>query len=536
MASVLSNTLFGSDRNRHRVENGGTVASHGIAGDGRFRGGFARRENDGSGQRIHPGPIKTSPTLSVVGDLGPATPVPSSFSNVFGGYNRRTATDRELIRWNVVKEQDAQRGFRVFDGVLVSVKYVSSEDLFLERMQIAYSAYDAYVAGLVNGSPLDIAKAMVRAVSACLTRYFSTQSMLRTNRPFIAKVLNLESPDLFCMHSDFLQAFLFTNASPEDEVVISLAEKVYAENNFDVCGDYADPNTPETHVNRAQYTDQQLFDLVARLAERRVLGGTRPSFTSRHDSGASPTFTSLHDNTLFQQPLKEGAGEGANAMLILVTDLDALHNYVAYVLYLTPAQLHRRYNVNFDCLRRPTSSAGLSCCLAREPRKRKRDNTKVAISTVIEKKRRDKIDSMGERSTACDAALERRAVQTIERNNDLLCHVLLMLFDKCVTTLIDRGFENLNARRGYAVNSAKEIGAATIYTGIIDTVGEVSTNLEGYTFETVAKHEAKSNATGNQSRECHLRFNSPPDSVSTSPAGDGVRSAHEHRDRDTRYE
>ncbi|KAG8325140.1 hypothetical protein J6590_075296 [Homalodisca vitripennis] len=454
----------------------------------------------------------TSPTLGVVGDLGPATPVPSSFSNVFGGYNQRTATDRGLICWNVVKEQDAQRGFRVFDGVLVSVKDVSSEDLFLKRMQIAYSAYDAYVAGLVNGSPLDIAKALVRAVSACLTRYFSTQSMLRTNRPFIPKVLNLESPDLFCMHSDFLQAFLFTNASPEDEAVISLAEKVYAENNFDVCGDYADLNTTETHVNRAQYTDQQLFDFVPRLAERRVLGGTRPSFTSRHDSGASLTFTSLHDNTLFQQPPKEGAGDGANAMLILMTDLDALHNYVTYVLYLTPAQLERRYNVNFDCLRRPMSSAGLNCCLARESRKRKRDNTN----------RRDKIDSMGERSTACNAALERRAVQTIERNNDLLCHVLLMLFDKCVTTLIDRGFENLDARRGYAVNSAKEIGTATIYTGIIDTVGEVSTNLEGYTFETVAKHEAKSNATGNQSRECHLRFNSPPDSVSTSLAGDSM--------------
>ncbi|KAG8300706.1 hypothetical protein J6590_070734 [Homalodisca vitripennis] len=496
MASVLSNTLFGSDRNRHRVENGGTVASHGIAGNGRFRGGFARRENDGSGQRIHPGPIMTSPTLGVVGDLGPATPVPSSFSNVFGGYNQRTATDRELIRWNVVKEQDAQRGFRVFDGVLVSVKDVSSEDLFLERMQIAYSAYDAYVAGLVNGSPLDIAKALVRAVSACLTRYFSTQSMLRTNRPFIAKVLNLESPDLFCMHFDFLQAFFFTNASPKDEAVISLAEKVYAENNFDVC---ALRLCGSTRLTPGARWDETLVHVPTRLGRL-----THFHLATRQHAVSTTT---------------EGKGRRWRERDVNSSDrFGPLHNYVAYVLYLTPAQLHRRYNVNFDCLRRPTSSAGLNCCLAREPKKRKRDNTKVAISTVIEKKRRDKIDSMGERSTACDAALERRAVQTIERNNDLLCHVLLMLFDKCVTTLIDRGFENLNARRGYAVNSAKEIGTATIYTGIIDTVGKVSTSLEGYTFETVAKHEAKSNV------ECHLRFNSPPDSVSTSPAGDSVRS------------
>lgn len=426
------------------------------------------------------------------------------------------------MRWSVVKEDDAHRGFRMFDGILMSVKDVSSEELFLERMKIAYSAYEAYVSGLVNKSPLEITRGLVKAVSACLTKYFSTQSMLRTNRPFIAKVLNLDSPDMFCTHSDFMHSFMFTNASPEDDAIISLAERVYEENNFDVCGDTPSGQS-ENNNNTTTFTDQ-LFDFGMRIAERSVVGGTN----TLYGQGGSSTFATLSDELPFQQR-KDGGGKtmdgGTTAMLIVVTDFEALHNYVAYVLYLTPTQLTRRYNVDFNCLQRPKSKANLDCCRAREASKRKRDNSKVVIAAVIEKKRREKIDTMTERSAACEATLQQRATQTVRRSNDLLCHVLLMLFDKCLSGLIDKGFENLNARRGYAVNSAKEIGTATIYTGIIDTVGEISAHVEGYTFENIVKNAADSAKEKNDKTKPHLRFSFPLSSIVTEvSAGNNTES------------
>lgn len=407
------------------------------------------------------------------------------------GFFSPRKSDCELIRCGVVNERDAQRGFRLFDGILMGVKDVSSEELFLERMRIAYSIYDAYVGGHVNRSPLDVAKALVRALSACLTNYFSTQSMLRTNRPFIAKVLNLDSNDMFCTHSDFVQSFLFTSASAEDDLIISLAERVYAENDFDVCnGDYSDGGgrqVPPGHNGGGPLsnpTADRVFDVISRIAERNVVGGSQPSFATRKDFTSTSSATgNLYGNNA--TPTRT-TGDSATAMLIVVTDFEALHNYVAYVMYLTPPQLSRRYNLNFDCLRRPGGTAydaNGDCCRERDSRKRKRDTAKAAIRTVIERRRREKIDSMRDRSAACEAVLRERAVQMLERNHDLLCHLLLMLFDKCLSSLLDRGFENLNARRGYAVASAKEIGSATVYTGIIDTVGDVSTVLEGCTFD-----------------------------------------------------
>ncbi|KAG8273354.1 hypothetical protein J6590_023866 [Homalodisca vitripennis] len=146
MASVLSGTLFGSDEKRYRRDNG--VPGH-VTNNNRFRGTFVRRENDGPEQRKHLIPstsVMATSRGSVFGDSAPATPVPSSFNNIFGGYDCRTATDRELIHWN---------------------------------------------------------------------------------------------------------AFLFTDASSEDEAIISVAKKVYTENDFDVCGDFADRNTPQTQGNRS---------------------------------------------------------------------------------------------------------------------------------------------------------------------------------------------------------------------------------------------------------------------------------------------
>lgn len=408
----------------------------------------------------------------------------------------------------------------MFDGILASVKDVSSEELFLERMKIAYSAYEAYVAGLVDKSPLEITKGLVKAVSACLVKYFSTQSVLRTNRPFIAKVLNLDSGDMFCSQSDFVRAFLFTNASSEDEAVISLAEKVYAENDFDVCT--APLNADSGRSDGDTTVTDRLFDFGMRIAERHIVGGTSASVGTLNRSPSH--FATLSDELPFQQR-KDGGGStldgGTSAMLIMVVDFEALHNYVAYVLYLTPMQITRRYDVNFDCMRKPASDRNADCCRAREAKKRRRDDTKVVIRAVIEKKRREKIDTMSERSAACENTLRERTIQALRRNNDLLSHVLLMLFDKCLSGIIDKGFENLNRRRGYAVNTAKEIGSATIYTGIIDTVGEVSTLVEGHTFDHIVedsspdKAQANSDGGGGKDQQPRLRFSLPLNTIVT---------------------
>lgn len=495
MAFLASDKLFGGGggNGSTTVRGGGRgEAPCSVAAGNSFRNMFgltypapAEDQAGAWGSRIHPGP--PAPTQSnyyqrgsdFVGGLSspPSTSATQdrTVSGIGGGRD-------ELMRWKVVKDDDAHRGFRMFDGILMSVKDVSSEELFIERMRIAYSAYEAYVSALVDESPLEIAKGLVRAVSACLVKYFSTQSMLRTNRPFIAKVLNLESPDMFCTHSEFVRSYLFTNASAEDEAVIALAEKVYADNGFELC----DGGDTVTGGDSTGSGGGQLFDIAMRIAESRVVGGTAVSYGSRRDRTTPSHFATLSDELPFQHRREHGGG-GTTAMLITVTDFEALHNYVAYVMYLTPVRLGRRYDVNFDSLRRqPSSDVNADCRRAREAKKRKGDDTKVVIRAVIEKKRREKIDTIAGRGAACEAGLLKEQVaQTRRRNHDLLSHVLLMLFDKCLTGVIDKGFENLNRRRGYASNSAKEIGTATIYTGIIDTVGEVTSRVDGYTFDHV---------------------------------------------------
>lgn len=498
---------------------------------------------------IHTGPTppRSQPMLSrngILGDYPSLGFIPSAFVKATDGSDAGArallqSTNRELIRCKVVNERDAHRGFRLFDGLLMSVKDVSSEELFLERMRIVYSIYDAHVAAYVNRSPLEVAKALVRAVSACLTTYFTTQSMLRTNRPFIAKVLHLDSADMFCKYSDFIQSFMFTNASAEDDVIISLAEKVYAENVFDVCNDhqFSSENNNIGGANPpVNTTTDQLFDFVTRIAERKIVGGSQPSFAVRHDNWSTPTLEPTgYQSEYAKTSVTSNTDENTTAMLIVVTDFEALHNYVAYVMYMTPANLSRRYNLNLDCLRRPNGTvndANNDCCRQRDSRRRKRDTAKAAIRSVIERRRREKIDSMKERGVQCDSVLQQRAVQMTERNNDLLCHVLLMLFDKCISSLLDRGFENLNARRGYAVNSAKEIGTATIYTGIIDTVGEVSTLLEGCTFDGLVSSSSRTgdsadNVTSDENRQKQhrLHFSLPIDSIVSGTTDDSGNNA-----------
>lgn len=506
MTSFVTETLFGSryappSSSTTRRTSGDEVStrretSHGRGGSVWNAAASSTLQRLGT---IHDGPPPPSTPAYSRGDTTTGTTL--GFAQSAFVENRDLAArssspiTRDLIRCTVVNERDAQRGFRLFDGILMSVKDVSSEDLFLERMRIVYSIYDAYVAGYLNRSPLDVTKALVRGLSACITKYFSTQSMLRTNRPFITKTLHLDGPDMFCTHSDFAQSFLFTNASPEDELIISLAEKVYADEDFDVCYDVANSESRRTPAETVDGSggggnataNDRLFEFAARLAERHVVGGSRPSsFGSARwqndytGDGGTPRAAAANSDT---------AAINTDAMLIVVTDFDALHNYVAYVMYMTPVQLDRRYNLNFDCLRRPgggTVYGTAADCRERDSRKRKRDTAKAAIRTIIERRRREKIDSMKERSAVCEAVLRKRADQMTERNDDLLRHLLLMLFDKCLSSLLDRGFENLNARRGYAVNSAKEIGSATVYTGIIDTVGEVSTVLEGCALDELA--------------------------------------------------
>lgn len=535
MASFVTGALFDLNSSRHRREEPPSF-QNANSPQRRFPSLFGTApppQSTTQQSRIHAGPqTDFDKNRNGLGSFIRSTP--ESFYESGARTENRTPCESESIRLKVVNERDAHRGFRMFDGIQLGVKDVSSEELFLERMHIAYTAFDTHVAGLVTKSPLDITKALVRAVSACLTKYFSTQSTLRTNRPFIAKVLNLDCDDMFCAQSDFMQSFLFTNASEEDESIIAMAEKVYTENDFDVCTESGDtrygaatayqtgPGGDTRNGATTSLTDQ-LFDFGTRIAERSIVGGTQASFSKR-GSGLDPSATrtdyaALSDELPFQSNRKDPASGDTTAMLILVTDVEALHNYVAYVLYLTPPKLSRRYNVSFDCLQRPTyGGATQECCRAREARKRKRDNAKAAIRDVIEKKRREKIDNVGARSSMCDAVRQMQTNQTVERNGDLLRHVLLMLFDKCLTALIDRGFENLNARRGYAVNSAKEIGSATIYTGIIDTIGEVSANLEGHAFDSIAKGAVSADGAS----ESEMKLFTVPDSTIVSEVTSNV--------------
>ena len=493
MASLLSEMLFNSKTNRRNE------APCNASPRTRFQTlfGAARAQQDSDANDappIHSGPTERWSEFS---DKIEAT---DRFPTTLSAMPAAFVSDGGLVtrRLKVVKENDGHRGFRMFDGMLLSVKDVSSEELFLERMKLAYSAYETFVAHLVDHSPLEITNGLVRAVSACLENYFSTQSMLRTNRPSIVKVLNLQNPDMFCAHSDLMKSFLFTNASPEDEAVISNAEAVFSETG----GAGVRLASRPQHNNDGSTEHDRFFEEIIGLAEARLAGGSRASLGSAVPPAAASSNLSLSNELLFQQR-KDGAGRtlvgGTTAMLVVITDVEALHNFVAYMLYLTPAQLTRRYTVNFDSLlqQRPTSSILLDTCRARRAasKRRRNDDAKVSIRTVLERKLREKVDVAAERGALHDAGMHNRNQHMVQRNGDLLRHLLLMLFDKCLSGLIDKGFENLNTSRGYAVNSAKEIGAATIYTGIIDTVGEVSSRVEGYTFDSVVKSPAAAAAS-----------------------------------------
>lgn len=480
---------------------------------------------------------------------------PYGGANVMGTYNRYANN----IPINVVKDTDARRGFRLFDGATFGVKDVSSEELFLERMRVAYAAFDRHVTPVLDGTVADVTRAILRAVGACLNRYFGVQSRARAAKPFITKTLYMNSEDMFCTTSDLCRGVLFTASNTKDLTVINDMDRYFARARVSAActgaGVYRPPEADgvrnrssatsiygdEDNVGlpadaHASQRDALCSYLMKRVRERTLLNGgpgrvgTKadpytglPDYTEtvpngdtgapRHDRRledryGQPVYTqSLADeygSTLSgiehedltgatSAPLPRGTAE---ALLILLVDFEALHNFITYSIYMTPVDLSRRYGVEFSCLKRVSASvnnpyvvnAATRCCVAKEAARKNRDITKNVVLSVFAEKQRQSAETSRNNSGTCRSeqpangayddlyATDHQgpeARQVMSRSRDILRHIVLLLFDKTLSNILDQGFDNYNRRRRNIINS-KDIGGATIYTGIIDTIGTVS--------------------------------------------------------------
>lgn len=84
-----------------------------------------------------------------------------------------------------------------------------------------------------------------------------------------------------------------------------------------------------------------------------------------------------------------------NAILFLVCGFDTLHNYITFIMYMTPEDLRKRYNVQFECLKKFNFYNGdesndffiniaNACCVERS-KKKNIDNKKCILIIYIEK-------------------------------------------------------------------------------------------------------------------------------------------------------
>lgn len=127
------------------------------------------------------------------------------------------------------KSNDESIGFRSFDGALFSIKDVSSEELFLERVKLAYGAYETDVEPNLVKSPVQITKSILTALGASIVYYFSKKSLNNDGRPIINEIIHLNSPLMFCTNSDFCKSYLYVKTENKDDNILIKAFKIFGD-------------------------------------------------------------------------------------------------------------------------------------------------------------------------------------------------------------------------------------------------------------------------------------------------------------------
>lgn len=401
----------------------------------------------------------------------------SNTTNLYGNYKKPTIGI-------VNKDNDESRGFRLFDGALFSIKDISSEELFLNRVKIAYSAFNKYVEPSLLKSPEKITKVMLNALAATIVRYFSKQAYGSANKPVITKIVYLNSPQMFCNTSDFCRSYMYVKSN-ENDSLIDDAIKVFGSEQIPDFNN-RDGNSGGDNF-QSNYEIPSPVDIPAEWVECAKQWSRSEeimkSLAGEIDMAVEP------DNIVDSfSNFNVDAKNDSEALLFLLCDYETLHNYIAYIMYMTPFDTGRRYYVEFDCLKRHKHdlasgevSNGATACCAKQAENNVTDMTKNAISSFIMKRSSERKSRLVEELKENEKNDTLKIRSAVSRNSELLKNVLLMLFDKNVSRLLDNGFDNLNKRRKYSTYS-KEIGSSTIYTGIIDTVGNISTKLKDSPF------------------------------------------------------
>jgi len=390
---------------------------------------------------------------------------------------------------DVVKSTDSNRGFRLFDNTVFVVRDVASEELFLERVRIAYGVFEKVVEPYMDSSMFVLANQIVLATKLCIGQYFNTQSMARTNRPFIVKAEYRDSPYLFCGCSDFLRAFLYTKSTGDP---FTDDGETFDEINRDGPFDDFTRAASSDKNNRGPLTDQELemetcrlrWQLGAMQAKWMIEGGPRADLNVINPDAIDPDRYGAH----FNEPSR------SEAVLYVVADTTAIAEFLCYMFYMTPVDLKRRYEVNTGCTASSVNSSttdrlthrAKACCYDESNRYNSSDTVRRAIQEFLRRKqmakelrREDVYETLSTSNvdpTFADMLrkerIDSRTTQLRNRNDTLVKHLLLLLFDKSLSSIIDNGFDNANKRRRYGTNS-KTVGGATVYTGILDTVGKV---------------------------------------------------------------
>ena len=399
--------------------------------------------------------------------------------------------NQPALRVNVVKSTDSNRGFRLFDNAVFVVRDVASEELFLERVRIAYSVFERVVEPHMDTSMFALANQIVLATKVCIAHYFNAQSMAKTNRPFIVKAEYRDSPSLFCGCSDFLRAYLYTKTTGDPFIDDETFDATNRERNVEeglrglssrVTND--DPHRPLTQRELELEACRLKWQLGSMHAKWMIEGGPKADLNILNPDAIDPD----RYGTNFAEPSRP------EAVLYLIADTTALAEFLCYMFYMTPVELKRRYEVNTGCTASSVSSStadrltrqAKACCYDESNRYNSSDTVRRAIQEFLRRKqkanelRRDDIYNASSISDVDPMFAEllrkeqsgARATRLRNRNDTLVKNLLLLLFDKALSSIIDNGFDNANKRRRYGTNS-KTIGGATVYTGILDTVGKV---------------------------------------------------------------
>lgn len=377
---------------------------------------------------------------------------------------------------DVVKSTDSNRGFRLFDNAVFVVRDVASEELFLDRIRIARAVFEKVVEPYMDSSMLVLARQIVLATQVCISQYFNAQSLARTNRPFIIGAEYRDSPTLFCGCSDFLRAYLYTKTTGDP----FLDDK---EQNEPVNDPFTNPVYQNHHDSNTLLTDAEMEREACRLKWQ--LGSLQAKWMV--EGGPTPDFNIINPDAINADRTFTDIPARPEAMLYVIADITAISEYLSYMFYMTPVELRRRYEVTTGCSASSVNSSAdrltqqaRACCYEQSNRYNSTDTVRRAIQEYLRKKQEAKSIRRDETCNV-DPFLEemfRKENQTAKitrlrkRNDTLVESLLLLLFDKSLSTIIDNGFDNANKRRRYGTNS-KSIGGATVYTGILDTVGKV---------------------------------------------------------------